>query len=98
MRSGDVGVICARPGHLLWTGVRMTAMHQASVGVRIKQRVEEREVASSHDLEEDCGERMEHSKNMAKNRTDSMAALEIMTRRDTTMMVIFSRILSKTAH
>ena len=62
MRSGDVGVICARPGHLLWTGVRMTAMHQASVGVRIKQRVEEREVASSHDLEEDCGERMEHSR------------------------------------
>ena len=30
-----------------------------------------------------------------KNRTDSMAAVEIMTRRDATMMVIFSRILSK---
>ena len=75
----------------------MTALLKASVGVGIEERVEEREVASSHDLEEDCGERMEHSKNMAKNRTDSMAALEIMTRRDTTMMVIFSRILSKTS-
>ena len=40
----------------------MTAMYQASVGVRIEQRVEEREVASSHDLEEDCGERMVHSR------------------------------------
>ena len=40
----------------------MTAMYQASVGVRIEQRAEEREVASSHDLEEDCGERMEHSR------------------------------------
>lgn len=40
----------------------MTAMYQASVGVRIEQRVEEREVASSHDLEEDCRERMEHSR------------------------------------
>ena len=30
-----------------------------------------------------------------KNRMDSMAALEIMTRRDTTMMVIFSKILFK---
>ena len=52
----------ARPGHLLWSGVRMTALLKASVGVGIEERVEEREVASSHDLEEDCGERMEHSR------------------------------------
>ena len=44
----------------------MTALLKASVGVGIEECVEEREVASSHDLEEDCGERMEHSKNMAK--------------------------------
>ena len=44
----------------------MTALLQASVGVRVEERGEEREVASSHDLEEDCGERMEHSKNMAE--------------------------------
>ena len=25
--SGNVGVICARAGHLLWGGVRMTALH-----------------------------------------------------------------------
>ena len=62
MRSGDVGVICARPGHLLWGGVRMMALLYASVGVRIEERVEEREVASSLDLEEDCGQRMEHSR------------------------------------
>ena len=40
----------------------MTALLKASVGVGIEERVEEREVASSHDLEEDCGERMEHSR------------------------------------
>ena len=49
--------------------------------------MEEREVASSQDLEEDCGERMEHN----GNRTDIMAALEIMTWRDTTMVMIFSK-------
>ena len=32
------------------------------VDVSIEERVEEREVAKIHDLEEDCGERMEHSR------------------------------------
>ena len=40
----------------------MTALLKASVGVGIEERVEEREVASSHDLEEDCGEKKEHSR------------------------------------
>lgn len=40
----------------------MTALLQASVGARIKERVKELEEASSHNLEEDCGERIEHSR------------------------------------
>ena len=53
----------------------MTALLKASVGVGIEERVEEREVASSHDLEEDCGERMEHSKNMAKEQDGQHGSL-----------------------
>ena len=66
MRSGDGGVICARLGQLLWSGVRMTALHKASVGVRIEERVEERDTTWRRTVEKEWNIAGWTSKNMGK--------------------------------